>query len=48
MAFTFKGGIHVNEHKDTSGTPIEIMKQPKMVAIPLVQHIGAPVKSLVK
>lgn len=48
MAFTFKGGIHVNEHKDTSSLPIEIMKQPTKVAIPLVQHIGAPVKSLVK
>lgn len=48
MAFTFKGGIHVNEHKETSGLPIEIMKAPEKVAIPLVQHIGAPVKALVQ
>jgi len=48
MAFTFKGGIHVNEHKDTSSLPIEIMKEPARVAIPLVQHIGAPVRPLVK
>ena len=48
MAFSFKGGIHVNEHKDTSRVPIEIMKEPDRVAIPLVQHIGAPVKSLVQ
>ena len=47
MAFTFKGGIHVNEHKDTSNMPIEVMKKPDRVAIPLVQHIGAPVKALV-
>ena len=40
MAFTFKGGIHIDEHKDTSSMPIEIMKEPLSVAIPLVQHIG--------
>lgn len=48
MAFTFRGGIHVNEHKDTDRIAIEEMKAPARVAIPLVQHIGAPVKSLVK
>ncbi len=48
MAFTFKGGIHVNEHKDTSILPIEIMKEPARVSIPLVQHIGAPVKAIVQ
>lgn len=47
MAFTFKGGIHVNEHKNTAHLKIEIMKEPSTVAIPLVQHIGAPVKALV-
>lgn len=48
MAYTFRGGIHVNEHKDTSGIAIEKMKSPDRVAIPLVQHIGAPVKAIVK
>lgn len=48
MAFTFRGGIHVNEHKDTDRIAIKEMKAPARVAIPLVQHIGAPVKSLVK
>lgn len=48
MAFTFKGGIHVNEHKDTSGIPIEPMKSPAKVSIPLLQHIGAPAKAIVK
>lgn len=48
MAFTFKGGIHVNEHKDTGGIPIEVMKEPSRVSIPLVQHIGAPVKAVVQ
>ncbi len=48
MACTFRGGIHVNEHKDTDRIAIEEMTAPARVAIPLVQHIGAPVKSLVK
>ncbi len=47
MAFTFRGGIRVNEHKDTEGTAIEVMPFPSKVAIPLVQHIGAPVKATV-
>lgn len=48
MAFTFKGGIHVAEHKDTCKKPIEIMKAPMKVSIPLSQHIGASAVSLVK
>ncbi len=48
MAFTFLGGIHVNEHKDTSGASVEIMQSPSLVAIPLLQHIGAPAIATVK
>lgn len=48
MAFTFKGGIYVDEHKDTDKIAIEKMKSPDKVAIPLIQHIGAPVKPTVK
>lgn len=47
MAFTFKGGIHVAEHKDTCKKAIEKMKAPSRVAIPLSQHIGAPTIALV-
>ncbi len=47
MSFTFSGGLHVCEHKETSNMPIEIMKAPEKVAIPLVQHIGAPVAPVV-
>lgn len=48
MAYTFRGGIHVDEHKDTSAIPIERMPSPAKVAIPLQQHIGAPVKAIVQ
>ena len=42
MAFTFRGGIHIDEHKHTRGKRIETLPAPKTVAIPLLQHIGAP------
>ena len=48
MAFTFRGGIHVDEHKDTASSQIKTMPTPAKVAIPLSQHIGAPVLPLVK
>lgn len=41
MAFTFRGGIHIDEHKHTRGKRIEALPSPKTVAIPLLQHIGA-------
>lgn len=41
MAFTFRGGIHIDEHKHTRGKRIETLPPPKTVAIPLLQHIGA-------
>ncbi len=40
MALTFKGGIHVDEHKDTRGCAIERMTPPGVVSIPMSQHIG--------
>ncbi|MBR5252583.1 MAG: electron transport complex subunit RsxC [Clostridia bacterium] len=48
MAYTFKGGIHVEEHKNTSRRRIEPMAAPHTVAIPMVQHIGAPATPCVK
>lgn len=46
---TFKvGGIHFDEHKELSeGMAIEVMPDPKIVYIPMSQHIGAPCKPVV-
>ena len=41
MALTFKGGVHLNEHKNTAGTPIRVLPAPPVVTIPMSQHIGA-------
>ena len=41
MALTFKGGIHVDEHKNTAKCAVERMTPPKTVSIPMSQHIGA-------
>lgn len=47
MAITFSGGIHVDGCKGTSTKAIEDMPAPAFVALPLQQHIGAPVKAVV-
>ncbi len=47
MSKTFPGGVHMPEHKNTSGIKISNFPSPKTVAIPLQQHIGAPAVSLV-
>lgn len=47
MAYTFKGGIHVKEYKNTEKCPIEMLPAPKTVSIPLSQHIGAPASPVV-
>ncbi len=45
---TFKGGIHPpHNKKSTEHKPIEVAVQPKIVYIPLSQHIGAPSSALV-
>jgi electron transport complex protein RnfC len=47
--FTFRGGIHPEENKRLSEEkPIEEVPLPKEVYVPLQQHIGAPLTSLVK
>lgn len=48
MTYTFKGGIHVDEYKQTEHCRIETLPAPKTVSIPLSQHIGAPNTPLVK
>jgi len=47
--FTFKGGVHPSENKvQTENEAIQIFDTPKMVHVALLQHIGAPLNSLVK
>ena len=48
MAYTFRGGIHVEEYKNTRRCRIEALPAPELVSIPLSQHIGAPASALVK
>ncbi len=47
MKFTFRGGTHVHEHKDTAGIRTVRLPEPPAVSIPLSQHIGAPAKPIV-
>lgn len=45
---TFKGGVHPHDFKEYSkNAPIEEIKVPLKVVIPLSQHIGAPANPLV-
>lgn len=47
--FTFKGGVHPPTNKTlTQNVPIEDAVDPKVVVIPMSQHIGAPCDPLVK
>ena len=48
MALTFNGGIHIAEHKNTRRCAIETMPAPKIVSIPMSQHIGANAVPVVK
>ncbi len=46
--FKTHGGAHVPHHKNTSQMESVFMPIPKIVIIPMTQHIGAPCKPLVK
>lgn len=46
--FTFRGGSHVREHKDTAGLQTIRLPEPPTVSIPLSQHIGAHAKPIVQ
>ena len=48
MAFTFRGGVHIDENKNTRRCQVEKMPPPAKVTIPMSQHIGAPCLPLVK
>ncbi len=41
MKFTFRGGTHLCEHKETAAIPTQRLPEPPFVSIPLSQHIGA-------
>jgi electron transport complex protein RnfC len=46
--FSFRGGIHPDERKGTSGSAIREIPLPPLLYIPLQQHIGAPAQPIVK
>lgn len=48
MLKTFKGGLHIPDHKNTNKCPITDFPSPAVVYIPMQQHIGAPALPLVK
>jgi len=48
VAYTFKGGVHVEEHKNTCKIQTERMPAPPVVTIPMAQHIGKPATPVVK
>lgn len=48
LAYTFRGGIHVNEHKYTCDCPVEILPEPAVVKISMNQNIGADCTPTVK
>lgn len=47
LAYTFRGGLRLEEYKHTRGKRIEPLPPPKTVSIPLQQHIGAPCRPTV-
>ena len=48
MLRTFpKGGIHPPENKLTSSKPIKRLPLPKVVYVPIAQHIGIPAEIIV-
>ena len=49
MAVTFKGGLHIPDHKESTNTiPIREIEGAPLHSFPLQQHIGAPVEPVVK
>ena len=47
LKYTFRGGVRVNEFKNTEDCETEAIKAPARVSIPMSQHIGAPCTPLV-
>lgn len=46
--FSFRGGIHPDEHKQTSTSAIRGIPLPARLYVPLQQHIGAPAVPVVR
>ncbi len=47
MAYTFRGGVHIDDCKYTASEAIQKLPSPKKVTVPLSQHIGAPCSPVV-
>lgn len=48
MKKMFRGGVHPHDYKELSrDCPIEVAEVPKLITVPLQQHIGAPAKACV-
>lgn len=46
---SFGGGVHPPERKSQAESlPIEVLPTPKLISVPLLQHLGAPCDALVK
>jgi len=48
LALTFRGGMHVDDHKNTRRCKIETLPPPAIVSLPMSQHIGAHCTPCVK
>jgi len=48
MAHSFPGGVHPQQHKLSSASPIELCELAPMHILPMKQHIGSPCSPLVK
>lgn len=48
IKYTFRGGTHIDEHKDTAACQTVPLPPPAIVSIPLSQHIGAPARPVVQ
>ena len=48
MALTFRGGVYVNENKNARKSPIEPFPPPKIIKLPLLQHVGRPAAPVVQ
>lgn len=48
MAYTFKGGVWLDEHKYTKNVPIEEIVPPQYVSVSLAQHVGVMCRPTVK
>ena len=47
MRYTFRGGVHLNDRKNTANIQTELLPPPSEVSIPMSQHIGAPCRPIV-